>query len=168
MSTHAPQPHAQRPHGPGAKNAIAMALATAGEGGTTSPLTPEVLAMLMEELEAHPQYQGRWGLEVAIMARGSAVVKTLDNGADALQTILNFREKRGAPSTLTDLLKEATTREVTTRLNAAAPDLLAACESVLNAIDAFPHSKQRTPFGKPDGGIAKMLRAAVAKAKGGT
>ena len=51
------------------------------------------------------------------------------------------------------------------RLVAAAPELLEACEEVLNAIDAFPHSKQRSPLGKPNGGIARRVRAAIAKAK---
>ena len=52
------------------------------------------------------------------------------------------------------------------RLIATAPDLLAACEAVLNAIEAFPHAASKTPLGKPQGGIAKALRAAIASARG--
>lgn len=58
-----------------------------------------------------------------------------------------------------------TERDRNARLIATAPELLAACKEVLNAIDAFPHSRQKTPFGSPKGGIAKMLRATIAKAE---
>ena len=50
------------------------------------------------------------------------------------------------------------------RLIAAAPELLEACVGVLSAIEAFPHTKQKTPIGKPNGGIAKLVRAAITKA----
>lgn len=49
------------------------------------------------------------------------------------------------------------------RLIAAAPDLLAALEETLSAIEAFPASGLKV---KPNGGIAKALRAAIAKARG--
>ena len=54
--------------------------------------------------------------------------------------------------------------EANAALIVAAPELLEACEEVLNAIEAFPHSRTKTPLGRPQGGIAKCLRAAIAKA----
>lgn len=41
-----------------------------------------------------------------------------------------------------------------------------ACQAVLNAIDAFPHSRRRGPLGRPNGGIAKMLREVLTLADG--
>ena len=51
-------------------------------------------------------------------------------------------------------------------LFAASERLRIACEEVLNAIDAFPHSRQRSPLGRPNGGIATMLREVLALAGG--
>lgn len=59
--------------------------------------------------------------------------------------------------------------ELCERLNSEADllgEALDACSKVLMAIDAFPYSRIKTPLGKPKGGIAKMLRAVLAKAKG--
>jgi len=56
--------------------------------------------------------------------------------------------------------------DVCNELLAVREVLLEACKNVLLAIDAFPHSKQKSPLGKPNGGIAKMLRAAIIKAMG--
>lgn len=67
---------------------------------------------------------------------------------------------------------EADARRIVACVNACAginpeavPALRAACAAVLTAIDAFPHSRQKTPFGKPDGGIARMLRNVLDKAR---
>lgn len=47
-----------------------------------------------------------------------------------------------------------------------AVELLAACKATLNAIDSFPSgAAKHKPLGSPRGGIATMLRAAIARAE---
>lgn len=89
----------------------------------------------------------------------------------------HFVGKKGFPSvarTWTDSPEEL----VNARLIAAAPetaaerdrlksindDLLAALETVLSSIEAFPSSGAKM---KPNGGTANMIRAAIAKTKAG-
>lgn len=71
------------------RGAASSILRAVDKGGK---IQPETLAELLELLKTKTDYH--FHIEVAVLATGSAVLKTIDNERDAVETIRRLKAKR--------------------------------------------------------------------------